>query len=150
MFGSNGGRPTASTSTGLSSSSGKPFSKPTTTPQICTATTQAVSLTPRQPLDILRSFLLYYLWSERCRKHFDGLHSLKRVLLQAWEATTEVGMATWRAIRSSSCTRNQDRHDCIEQAFRAEWLHGHIFGEGDGAILWRMLPPLYFLNFSNE
>jgi hypothetical protein len=59
-------------------------------------------------------------------------------------------MATWRAIRSSSCTRNQDRHDCIEQAFRAEWLHGHIFGEGDGAILWRMLPPLYFLNFSNE
>ncbi len=26
----------------------------------------------RQPLDILRSFLLYYLWSERCRKHFDG------------------------------------------------------------------------------
>jgi len=105
---------------------------------------------PRQPLDILRSFLLYYLWSERCRKHFDGLHSLKRVLLQAWEDTTEVGMATWRAIRSSSCTRNQDRHDCIEQAFRAEWLHGHIFGEGDGAILWRLLPPLYFLNFSNE
>jgi len=25
----------------------------------------------RQPLDILRSFLLYYLWSERCWKHFD-------------------------------------------------------------------------------
>jgi hypothetical protein len=35
----------------------------------------------RQPLDILRSFLLYYIWSERCRKHFDGLHSLKRILL---------------------------------------------------------------------
>ncbi len=55
----------------------------------------------RQPLDILRSFLLYYLWSERCRKHFDGQYSLKRVLLQSWEATTEVGMATWKAIRSS-------------------------------------------------
>ncbi len=24
----------------------------------------------RQPLDILRSFILYFLWSERCRKHF--------------------------------------------------------------------------------
>jgi hypothetical protein len=59
----------------------------------------------RQPLDILRSFLLYYLWSERCRKHFDGQYSLKRVLLQSWEATAEVGMATWKAIRSS----RQDR-----------------------------------------
>ncbi len=104
----------------------------------------------RQPLDILRSFLLYYLWSERCRKHFDGLHSLKRVLLQAWEAMTEVEMATWRAIRSSRSTRTQDRQDSIEQAFRAEWLHGHIFGEGEGAISWCLLPPLYFLNFSND
>jgi hypothetical protein len=26
----------------------------------------------RQPLDILRSFLLYYLWFERCRRHFDS------------------------------------------------------------------------------
>jgi hypothetical protein len=26
----------------------------------------------QQPLDILRSFLLYFLWSKRCRKHFDG------------------------------------------------------------------------------
>jgi hypothetical protein len=54
--------------------------------------------------------LLYYLWSERCHKHFDGLYSLKRVLLQAWEATTEVGMATWKAIRSSHQNRNQDNH----------------------------------------
>ncbi len=59
----------------------------------------------RQPLNILRSFLLYYLWSKRCRRHFDGQCSLKRVLLQSWEATVEVGMATWKAIRSSS----QDR-----------------------------------------
>jgi hypothetical protein len=62
----------------------------------------------RQPLNILRSFLLYYLWSERCRKHFDGQYSLKRILLQFWEAMTEVGMATWRAIRSSHQNRNKD------------------------------------------
>jgi hypothetical protein len=59
-------------------------------------------------------------------------------------------MATWRAIRSSRSTGKQDRQDNIEQAFRAEWLHGRIFGEGEGAISWRLLPPLYFLNFSNE
>ncbi len=88
----------------------------------------------RQPLDILRSFLLYYLWFERCRKHFDGHYSLKRVLLQAWEATTKVGMATWRALRSSRQDREHDKQDSIEQAFTAEWLHGHIFGEGEAAI----------------
>jgi hypothetical protein len=104
----------------------------------------------KQPLDILRSFLLYYLWSERCRRHFDGQYSLKRVLLQSWEATAEVGMATWKAIRSFSQDRTQDNQNSIELAFRTEWFHGRIFGEGEAAISWRMLPPLYFLNFSND
>jgi hypothetical protein len=62
----------------------------------------------RQPLDILKSFLLYYLWFERYRRHFDGQYSLKKVLLQSWEATVEVGMATWKAIKSSSQNRTQD------------------------------------------
>jgi hypothetical protein len=48
----------------------------------------------RQPLDILRSFLLFYRWSEICRRHFDDQYSFKRVLLQAWEAIVEVGMAS--------------------------------------------------------
>jgi hypothetical protein len=104
----------------------------------------------RQSLDILKSFLFYYLWSERCRRHFDGQYSLKRVLLQSWEATTEVGMATWKAIRSSSQDRTQDNQNSIELAFRTKWLHGRIFGEGEAAISWRLLPPLYFLNFSND
>ncbi len=104
----------------------------------------------RQPLDILKSFLVYYLWSKRCRNHFDGQYSLKRILLQSWEATTEVGMATWRAIKSPSQSRKHEHQISIEQAFRAEWLHGHIFGEGEAAISWRLLPPLYFLDFSND
>jgi hypothetical protein len=37
----------------------------------------------KQPLDILRSFILYHLWSERCRRHFGDQYSLKKVLLQA-------------------------------------------------------------------
>jgi len=59
-------------------------------------------------------------------------------------------MATWRAIRSSRQNRNQDNQNNIEQAFKAEWLHDHIFGEGKVAISWHLLPPLYFLNFSND
>jgi hypothetical protein len=60
----------------------------------------------RQPLDILRSFLLYYLWSERCRKHFNDQYSLKRILLLAWVATVEVGMATWKAIWAPSRSKD--------------------------------------------
>ncbi len=63
---------------------------------------------PRQPLDILRSFLLYYLWSERCRKHFGDQYSFKKVLLQAWVATVKVSMATWKAIRSHHPTKDPD------------------------------------------
>jgi hypothetical protein len=59
-------------------------------------------------------------------------------------------MATWKAIRSSSQDRTQDNQNSIELAFRTEWLHGRISGEGEAAISWRLLPPLYFLNFSND
>jgi hypothetical protein len=63
---------------------------------------------PQQPLDILRTFILYHLWTERCRKHFDSQYSLQKVLLQAWVATVEVGMATWKAIRSRCSARDPD------------------------------------------
>jgi hypothetical protein len=62
----------------------------------------------RQPLNILRSLILYNLWLERCRKHFDNHYSLQKVLLQAWVATVEVGMATWKAIRSHRPAKDPD------------------------------------------
>ncbi len=37
----------------------------------------------RQPLDILRSFIFYFLWTERCRKHFDNQYSSRKILQQA-------------------------------------------------------------------
>jgi hypothetical protein len=60
----------------------------------------------RQPLDILRSFILYFLWLERCRMHFDAQYSSCNVLQQAWVAMVEVGMATWKAINSLRSTRD--------------------------------------------
>ncbi|CAM6033220.1 unnamed protein product, partial [Sphagnum compactum] len=44
---------------------------------------------PRQPLDILRSLIVYRLWTERCRKHYENKYSLTAVLTQAWVATVE-------------------------------------------------------------
>ncbi len=104
----------------------------------------------RQPLDILRSFILYFLWSERCWKHFDNQYSSRKILQQAWVATVEVGMATWKATNSLRSTREPSIQARINQAFRVEWCHLGIFGDDCATIVWRFLPPLYFLNFFNE
>jgi hypothetical protein len=53
---------------------------------------------PKQPLDILRNFIVYYLWTERCKKHFDDKYSPKAVLTQAWVATIEVDMPLGRPL----------------------------------------------------
>jgi hypothetical protein len=105
---------------------------------------------PRQPLDILRSFTLYHLWTERCRKNFDDQYSLKAVLTQAWVATVEVGMASWKAIRSYQLTKDPEIQASIELDFRREWLHMNILGIDHATIRWHFLPPLYYLNFSND
>jgi hypothetical protein len=49
---------------------------------------------PRQPLDIMGSLIMYMLWTERCRKHFDNKYPLTAILTHAWVATVEVGMAS--------------------------------------------------------
>ncbi len=103
----------------------------------------------RQPLDILRNFILYFLWSERCRKHFNNQYSSRKILQQAWVATIEVGMATWKAINSLRSTWDPSIQARIEQAFRAEWCHLSIFGDDCATIVWRFLPLLYFLDFFN-
>jgi hypothetical protein len=105
---------------------------------------------PRQALDILRSFIIFRLWTERCRKHFDDKYSLKAVLTQAWVATVEVGMASWKAIRSQRPTKDPDVQARIELDFRNEWLHLNILGSDHATIRWHFLPPLYFLPLSND
>jgi hypothetical protein len=104
----------------------------------------------RQPLDIFMSLILYHMWIERCRKHFDDHYSLEKVLRLAWVATIEVGMATWKAIRSHRPARDPPIQSSIEITFRKEWLHLNIFGTDNATIRWHYLPPLYFLNFSND
>jgi hypothetical protein len=68
---------------------------------------------------------------------------------QAWVATVEVGMATWKAINSLRPTRDPTIQARLDQAFKAEWCHLGIFGADCVTIVWCFLPPLYFLNFSN-
>jgi hypothetical protein len=73
---------------------------------------------PRQPLDILKSFILYHIWIESCKRHFGDQHSVKSILTQAWVATVEVGMATWKAIRSHKDTKDPSTQINIKLNFR--------------------------------
>jgi hypothetical protein len=45
------------------------------TPGLLTYNARGFTYT-RQSLDIFKSFILYNLWTERCRKHFDDRYSL--------------------------------------------------------------------------
>jgi hypothetical protein len=65
-------------------------------------------------------------------------------------ATVEVGMATWKAIRSRSATKDPSIQSKIELDFRKEWLHRSILGKDSATIRWHFLPPLYYLNLLNE
>jgi hypothetical protein len=65
-------------------------------------------------------------------------------------ATVEVGMATWKAIRSRSATKDPSIQSKIELDFRKEWLHRSILGKGSATIRWHFLPPLYYSNLLNE
>ncbi len=103
----------------------------------------------RQPFNIFLSFILYFLWSERCWKHFNNYYSSRKILQQAWVATIEVGMATWKAINFLQSTWDPSIQARIDQTFRAEWCHFSIFGDDCATIMWRFLPPLYFLDFFN-
>jgi hypothetical protein len=96
----------------------------------------------RQPLNILCSFILYFLCSERCWKHFDNQYSSRKILQQAWVVIVEVGMATWKAINSFWSTQEPSIQVRTNQAFRAKWCHLGIFGDDCATIVWHFLPPL--------
>ncbi len=42
----------------------------------------------------------------------------------------KVDMATWKAIKARSQSKDQNIQICIEKAFKDEWLHRNIFGKG--------------------
>ncbi len=113
---------------------------------------------PGQRLQTRRSWIHVVLsttWLESCPVlaktiKWQTVTSGLLIWAKAWVATVEVGMATWKAIRAPSQSKDQNIQICIEKAFKAEWLHLNIFGKGETAITWHLLPPLYFSNFSND
>jgi hypothetical protein len=71
-------------------------------------------------------------------------------LQQAWVATVEVGMPTWKAIRATKPDKDLDFQNRIELAFRNEWFHLNIFESDNATIRWHFLLPLYFSLYDND
>jgi hypothetical protein len=65
-------------------------------------------------------------------------------------ATVEVGMATWKAIRSHRATKDPSIQTKIELYFKKEWLHMNILGKDNATIRWHFLLALYYLNSFND
>jgi hypothetical protein len=78
-----------------------------------------------------------------------GWLPFKEVFTQAWVATVEVGMASWKDIRSHWPTKDPAIQASIELDFRKEWLHMNILETDNATIRWHFLPPLYFLYLFN-
>ena len=95
-----------------------------------------------QPWDILRAFLLWFIWKERCSNLFDGeVFSQARILNRAWMATIQVGMAIWKAIHAGSRTQTTS---LIEDDFLGYWGSLNIFCWFDEGLKWRFTPHMFF------
>jgi hypothetical protein len=101
------------------------------------------------PLTSLKSFLVYFIWMEQCRKKFEGEYSSDKILHQAWTTMVEVGMAIQREINKDHLNRENSKHDIIDNQFKSTWCHQNIFTKSDKTIRWSFLPPLYFSNYNN-
>jgi hypothetical protein len=104
----------------------------------------------RQPLDILRSFLLYNIRAESCQHRFDGVHYVSNNLRLAWTCTVEIDMAFWCAFNKHTYTRQSNKQTKMEDCFRSIWCHLDIFSSGDGAISRCLFPSLYFLELGAQ
>ncbi len=80
--GKNGDRPMTSLSPGHSSSWVKPSWRKLTPLGVQGYHVRGFSYI-KQSFDILSSFILYFLWSEGCQKHFDNQYPSRKILQQA-------------------------------------------------------------------
>jgi hypothetical protein len=71
-------------------------------------------------------FILFNLWSERCRVHFDGLNIMRlRTLKQT--SFLKVDMATWHSGQKHRLHRDASKQTRMETEIKFEWWSKGIF-----------------------
>jgi hypothetical protein len=105
--------------------------------------TLVVSLIVGKPLNVLHYFILFNLWSERCRLHFDGLNIMSLTTLKQ-TSFLKVDMATWHSGRKHRLRRDACKQTWMETEIKFWWWSKGIFWHwlipkinGPWTISWR-------------
>jgi len=93
-----------------------------------------------QAWNLLRSFLLWHIWTERCsKKYTDQEISVCRILSSTWISTLYAGMAVWKHFHS--VVKNLESLAGIEAAFSEEWIL--LFCFSDDGVWHFLVPPIF-------
>ncbi len=72
------------------------------------------------PLNILPSFILFYIWAERCHLCFEGQYSISKILRVAWTSSVEVGLVC-------CCALTKHKRFVLKRMFLFTSRHKTIF-----------------------
>lgn len=81
----------------------------------------------RNPLNICRSFIFFYIWAKKYQFHFEGKYFINKILKPAWTSIVEVGMITWHAVNKQKSLSKIEMQTKMEDYFRVACCHQGIF-----------------------
>lgn len=89
---------------------------------------KAYTITSNTPWDMLRTNLLWHIWTQKCNHNFkEEKFNLASALFRAWQTTIQIGMAAWYEIVKYRGRRNQQRRAQLEDNCISIWTKGNIF-----------------------
>jgi hypothetical protein len=61
---------------------------------------------PFQAINMLKSMVMFFLWTKRCSLHFEGSYSTRKIMVNAWTAIIEIGTVTWVTLHQHKVTQD--------------------------------------------
>lgn len=96
------------------------------------------------------SFIIYFLWAERCKMNFDDTYSSSKIVRQALVSTIEAGMVAWKALfntRTHETLEAKANLALIRVDFIFTWCFLNLFIHLDKTMKWSFLPLLSYLDY---
>ena len=100
------------------------------------------------PWDMLRTNILWNIWTQRCKHNFsEEAFSLASALFNAWQTTIQIGMAAWYEVVKYRNVRGQRKQAQLEEVITNIWTEGNIFCEKGplNTLRWKFTPDETFL-----
>lgn len=95
---------------------------------------------PHQPWDKMWTFLIWYLWVDRCNVQYSSQEfNSQGILIYTWTSTLHIGMALWSHMKTS--ITNPQKLVCISHAFTMAWTP--LFYSSNIEVCHFTKPPLF-------